>query len=70
MLFSLSYDRPVITHQSLDTKSGKSVYGPTRGGWLLTIVGQNFGNFADGEVFVLNALLTSSYFLNNGMFAQ
>jgi hypothetical protein len=49
MLYSLSYDRPVITHQSRDTRSGKSAFGPTRGGWLLTIIGRNFGNFADGN---------------------
>ena len=50
MLYSLSYDKPVIIHQSLDARSGKSVYGPTRGGWLMTIIGQNFGNVADGNV--------------------
>jgi hypothetical protein len=49
ILYSLSYDRPVITHQSRDSKSGKSAFGPTRGGWLLTIVGRNFGNYADGN---------------------
>lgn len=48
MLYGFSYDRPVITHQSLDSTSGKSAFGPTRGGWLLTIVGKNFGNVADG----------------------
>jgi hypothetical protein len=50
MLYSLSYDRPVITHQSRDTRSGKSAFGPTRGGWLLTIIGKNFGNYADGTI--------------------
>jgi hypothetical protein len=50
ILYSLSYDRPVITHQSRDSRSGKSAFGPTRGGWLLTIIGQNFCNFADGNI--------------------
>jgi hypothetical protein len=49
ILYSLSYDRPGITHQSRDSRSGKSAFGPTRGGWLLTIIGRNFGNYADGN---------------------
>jgi hypothetical protein len=49
MLYAFSYDRPVITHQSIDAISGKSAFGPTRGGWLLTIIGRNFGNVADGN---------------------
>ena len=57
---TFSYDSPTIFHHSAVPPSGNSAFGSTAGGWLLTIVGRNFGFYAD----VVNVSVASSLFDN------
>jgi len=60
MTRAFSYDSPTIFHHSTVEASGNSAHGSTAGGWLLTIVGRNFGFYAD----VVNVSVASSIFDN------
>jgi hypothetical protein len=60
MTRTFSYDSPTIFHHSTVTPSGNSAYGSTAGGWLMTIVGRNFGFYAD----VVNVSVASSIYDN------
>ena len=57
---AFSYDSPTIFHHSTVTPSANSAYGSTAGGWILTIIGRNFGFYAD----VVNVSVASSIYDN------
>ena len=57
---AFSYDSPTIFHHSTVTPSANSAYGSTAGGWIMTIIGRNFGFYAD----VVNVSVASSIYDN------
>ena len=60
MTRAFSYDSPTILHHSVIPPSGNSAFGSTAGGWILTIVGRNFGFYAD----VVNVSVGSALYDN------
>eukprot|EP00960_Hanusia_phi_P066527 766414-Hanusia_phi.AAC.3 len=60
MTRSFSYDAPVIFHPSTQGPSRNSAFGSGAGGWLMTIIGRNFGFYAD----IVNVSVSNSIYDN------